>query len=128
MAVREKGSQGINDASKERGDNIHVEPGQLVHQECRCVYTNVNRIAMDIKQSNHLLSNWVAKFCFVQENLSSIIKNSVYSVDSLPSMTARKRVMMLYQSEHKTFLTPYLVYVPNVKMSGQRQLRQGFCV
>ncbi|VDI27017.1 Hypothetical predicted protein, partial [Mytilus galloprovincialis] len=44
VKLREKGSIRINIASKERGDNIVTKSGQIVHEQCRRTYTNVNSI------------------------------------------------------------------------------------
>jgi len=41
VKVQQKGSDGINAASKERGDFTAI-PGQTVHNECRRKYCNVN--------------------------------------------------------------------------------------
>uniref|UniRef100_UPI00358F3F63 uncharacterized protein n=1 Tax=Myxine glutinosa TaxID=7769 RepID=UPI00358F3F63 len=43
-----KGSQGINQASSQRGDTLQSSPGDLVHQECRRKYCNPNVIKRDI--------------------------------------------------------------------------------
>lgn len=44
VKLREKGSIRINIASKERGANIVTKSGQIVHEQCRRTYTNVNSI------------------------------------------------------------------------------------
>ena len=38
ICIREKGSEGINDAAKKRGDNIVTDAGQFVHIKCRQKY------------------------------------------------------------------------------------------
>jgi hypothetical protein len=50
VSLRQKGCQGINQASEKRGMNIHLSPGQCVHQECRRRYCNPNNIAADNKK------------------------------------------------------------------------------
>ncbi|CAC5405802.1 unnamed protein product [Mytilus coruscus] len=44
VELREKGSIGINNASRERGDTIVTRTGQLVHEHCRRSYVNPNVI------------------------------------------------------------------------------------
>lgn len=46
VAIREKGSEGINRASQERNDDIVTVPGQKVHKKCRqeyCKRQNIER-------------------------------------------------------------------------------------
>ncbi|KAK7096728.1 hypothetical protein V1264_003797 [Littorina saxatilis] len=45
VKLTEKGCSGINSASIERGDNLQVKAGQLVHAKCRKDYTHHNSIA-----------------------------------------------------------------------------------
>ena len=52
VQLRDKGSDGMNKASKERGDTITVQPGQYVHQECRKVYCNPKIIELNKKKTN----------------------------------------------------------------------------
>ncbi|CAC5362575.1 unnamed protein product [Mytilus coruscus] len=52
VQLRDKGSSGINKASRERGETILVQPGQSVHQECRRVYCNPKAIDRSKKKTN----------------------------------------------------------------------------
>ncbi|CAC5403501.1 unnamed protein product [Mytilus coruscus] len=54
VKLREKGSQGINKASRERKDQILASAGQFVHQECRKLYTNPTEITKSKRQQNIL--------------------------------------------------------------------------
>ena len=44
VTLREKGSEGINQASVKCKDNIMVVPGQKVHSDCLRLYCNPNKI------------------------------------------------------------------------------------
>lgn len=44
VILREKGSEGINRASRERNDIIQTVPGQKVNQTCRCEYCHPSYI------------------------------------------------------------------------------------
>ena len=50
VKLRQKGSDGINTASKERGSNVVTEVGQLVHVECRKLFTCQKRLSLDQKR------------------------------------------------------------------------------
>ncbi|KAK6172759.1 hypothetical protein SNE40_016355 [Patella caerulea] len=52
VVLREKGSDGINNASELRKDSIHTSAGQTVHQICRQEYCNKNIIIRDLKRKN----------------------------------------------------------------------------
>ncbi len=45
VVVREKGAEGINRASIERGVNVRVEAGTSVHKTCRFYHVDKKRIA-----------------------------------------------------------------------------------
>lgn len=45
VTLTSKGCEGITEACKRRGDQIHTEPGQRVHKHCRRVYCNSNAIS-----------------------------------------------------------------------------------
>ena len=45
VILTSKGCEGIARASKTRGDQIHTEPGQQVHKQCRRVYCIPNAIS-----------------------------------------------------------------------------------
>ncbi len=45
VTLREKGANGINNASKERNENIVAVPGQRVHVKCRWRYCHPQEIA-----------------------------------------------------------------------------------
>ena len=45
VILTSKGCEGITRASKTRGDQIHTEPGQQVHKQCRRVYCIPNAIS-----------------------------------------------------------------------------------
>ena len=52
VTLREKGSEGINQASRKRNDLIQTVPGQKVHQTCRREYyhpNNINRAKKIVK-------------------------------------------------------------------------------
>ena len=44
IGIVQKGANGINKASEQRGDDIVVEAGDRVHEKCRKVYTNPKEI------------------------------------------------------------------------------------
>ena len=44
VALRQKGADSINKASKLRGDEIEAKPGLVVHKSCRLEYTNTKSI------------------------------------------------------------------------------------
>lgn len=50
VILREKGSNGINTASRLRNSDLRMQPGQTVHQECRRIYVNPNSIAKDTRK------------------------------------------------------------------------------
>ncbi|XP_021362244.1 uncharacterized protein LOC110456045 [Mizuhopecten yessoensis] len=51
VTLRQKGSIGINEASKVRGDSILTVPGQQVHQDCRKSYVNPKSMHLNQKKS-----------------------------------------------------------------------------
>ena len=51
VVLGEKGSVGVNKASDERGDNIKVKSGDIIHTKCRRLYTNKIQIAMYLKKA-----------------------------------------------------------------------------
>lgn len=60
VALREKGSEGINRASTERNDIIQTVPGQKVHQTCRreyCHPSNINRVKKQERASSQSSSS-----------------------------------------------------------------------
>ena len=44
ISLRQKGCDGVNEASKKRGISIRALPGQTVHQDCRRNHCNPRRI------------------------------------------------------------------------------------
>ena len=54
--LHDKGSASINQASQERGDNIHTSPGQQVHKACRRDYCKPDNIAKVLRQQQELPS------------------------------------------------------------------------
>ena len=52
VQLRQKGSDGIITASAARGDDIHPEPGEWVHKECRKIYINPQQISKALKESD----------------------------------------------------------------------------
>ncbi len=51
VTLREKGSDGINNASEQRNDSVRTVPGQKVHVECRRTYCNPHKIAQAKKDT-----------------------------------------------------------------------------
>lgn len=47
----QKGCDRLQQASKERRDDIQCLPGQHVHEACRLAYTSARRIAQDKKRA-----------------------------------------------------------------------------
>ena len=47
VKITEKGSHGVNKASRERGETLQAAAGDYVHKECRRIYTNPNVIKSD---------------------------------------------------------------------------------
>ena len=45
MVLRQKGSNGINEASRLRGDNVRASDGDIIHSDCRKTYTNAKAIS-----------------------------------------------------------------------------------
>ena len=52
VVLREKGANGINKASKERGDVINVTAGQSVHKKCRANFTKPQNIAAAARETS----------------------------------------------------------------------------
>ena len=44
MVLRQKGSDGINEAGRLRGDNVRASDGDIIHSHCRKTYTNAKAI------------------------------------------------------------------------------------
>lgn len=57
VELREKGSTGINEASKARCDDICTKPGDRVHKECRRLYCNPQQIQKAQKASKRLTAS-----------------------------------------------------------------------
>lgn len=56
VKIQAKGSDGINEASRARGDNIRSKPGDCVHISCRKTYTNqlvIKGILADRSKTNN---------------------------------------------------------------------------
>ena len=49
VTIGERGSQGINNASKKREDSVLTSPGDTVHQQCRKTYCNPKSINQTTK-------------------------------------------------------------------------------
>ena len=45
MVLRQKGSDGINEASRLRGDTVRASDGDIIHSDCRNTYTNAKAIS-----------------------------------------------------------------------------------
>ena len=54
MVLRQKGSDGINEASRLRGDNVRASDGDIIHSHCRKTYTNAEAIS-DITKVNQIV-------------------------------------------------------------------------
>ena len=60
VALREKGSDGVNHASKEHGSNISVHSGQSLHKQFNRRFCEANKIksdhpkALQIYESHHM--------------------------------------------------------------------------
>ena len=93
VTIKEKGSQGINKASKSRQDTIVTSAGQKLHQNCRKSYTNPKYIALanrDVTNESNVpsLRSKVEfdfkKHCLFCGQLASVYdkkrKNDVYPV------------------------------------------------
>lgn len=57
VELREKGSKGVNEASKARGDDISTKPGDKVHKECRRLYCNSQQIEKAQKASERKIAS-----------------------------------------------------------------------
>jgi len=56
VSIREKGASGINGASLQRGDNIVVTVGSVVHSDCRKLYINPRSIQNHLKKTKEATS------------------------------------------------------------------------
>ena len=45
VVLRQNGSDGINEASRSRGDNVRASDGDIIHSHCRNTYTNAKDIS-----------------------------------------------------------------------------------
>ena len=62
VTLREKGSEGINRASRKRNDLIQTVPGQKVHQTCRREHYHPNKINRAKKKVQKLADAlWTAR-------------------------------------------------------------------
>ena len=52
VVLRQKGANGINNASKERGNVINVTAGQSVHKDCRANFTKPQNIAAAARETS----------------------------------------------------------------------------
>ena len=50
VKIRQKGADGINEASVRRGDTLAVTAGCIVHTKCRKLYTNSVEIDLHLKR------------------------------------------------------------------------------
>lgn len=57
VTIKEKGSQGINKASKKRGEVIHTSPGDVVHQHCLRAYCNPKAINLQLQREQEDIQN-----------------------------------------------------------------------
>ena len=51
FTIGERGSQGINNASKKREDRVLTSPGDTVHQQCRKTYCNPRLEVLCLKEA-----------------------------------------------------------------------------
>ena len=74
VVLRQKGANGINNASKERGNVINVTAGQSVHKDCRANFTKPQNIAAAARETSQargkrLLRSEAQKFNFKEHCL-----------------------------------------------------------
>ena len=53
VEIRQKGADGINEASVKRSDSIVVTAGMKVHPECRRLYTNSRQIYLHLQKKQY---------------------------------------------------------------------------
>ena len=55
VEVLQKGADGINNASVQRGDNVHISAGEKVHSKCQQKYINKKdiKIQQEILKLSH---------------------------------------------------------------------------
>lgn len=80
LCLREKGSKGINDAAKKRGDKLCTEDGQYVHSKCREVYINEFSIKKPLHRNQFQMTLLRIKLLLVPNSNSCLLLN-VCSVD-----------------------------------------------
>ena len=56
VTLREKGAESINNASKQRGDEIEARPGFIVHKVCRLDYTNSKIIELYFRNKGEVVT------------------------------------------------------------------------
>ena len=125
VILREKGSAGINKASKERNDSLHCTAGQHVHQACRKNYCAPNQIAKILKQTVQQDVPTTS-----QQILGSAKSQFNYSCDCFycgePAKLGRGKVQMFFQSEQLKLETQFWECVKKGGINGQMLSKQEF--
>lgn len=67
VKITERGAESINSASRERGSDIRVEAGQIVHKECRAKHINKKLISLEQKRNAEKASS---SFCSLRSQSS----------------------------------------------------------
>ena len=83
VTLGQKGSESVNRASVERNDStIYTVPGQQVHQYCRKIHCNPNKIAQAKKDCpSKAQSRAFATLYSVQQRRASVSPMIVFSVE-----------------------------------------------
>ena len=92
VVLRQKGANGINNASKERGDAVNVTTGESIHKICRANYTKPQNIAVATRETPK-----VEVSIYLDPKLRNLTsKSTVCFVVRGIATKAKRRILFLY--------------------------------
>ena len=119
--LRLKGCEGLNEAAKQRNEQIKASAGDYVHKECRKNYTNPKIIKHDLREGD---SDVPLQEDVVRQVHSSPLQKIVSSVDDLQSLTVRRKAMTSIQFGHSVCKKRYQKFVRKEEMTGPTRLKE----
>ncbi|CAC5386695.1 unnamed protein product [Mytilus coruscus] len=104
VELREKGSIGINNASRERGDTIVTRTGLLVHEHCRRSYVNPN-VTKGLKRKSTSPAPLATPPTLWSEKQFSFQEDCLFCGNSTIETTAKRRLFDVHAVQTTEFQT-----------------------
>ena len=108
--LRVKGCEGLNEAAKQRNEQIEASAGDSVHKECRKNYTNPKIIKRALREGDS------DDLCTTSRGRRSLGSQFSFAKDCLfcgrpANLTVRKKVMTFIQFGHSVSKKRYQKFV-----------------